>query len=69
MRVEIFMTETYTEMEVDEDKPAEVALTLFNGLLIALSQMPDIKSQLKVLRVGTRLVRKKLKENYGRNQP
>ena len=70
-RIEVFRTETYTEIETEENA-VDAAIDLFSGLVIVLSALPEPSQRMTVLKSGYKLVKKKLKErarNERRNQP
>lgn len=60
-RIEVFRTETYTEIETEETAVG-AALDLFSGLVIVLSALPEPYQRMTVLKAGYKLVKKKLKE-------
>ena len=69
-RIEVFRTETYTEIETEENA-VDAAIDLFSGLIIVLSALPEPYQRMTVLKAGYKLVKKKLKErarNERRNQ-
>lgn len=61
-RIEIFARDIYTEVEATPEMPVtEAAHTVFSGLCVVLSQVPDRRTQLKILRVGTKMAKDYLK--------
>lgn len=68
-RIEIFARDIYTEVEATpEMSVAEAAHTIFSGLCVVLSQVPDRRVQLKILRVGTKMTKEYLKTKRRNNQ-
>ena len=62
-RIEIFARDIYTEVEATpEMSVTEAAHTIFSGLCVVLSQVPDRRVQLKILRVGTKMTKDYLKK-------
>lgn len=61
-RIEIFARDIYTEVEATpEMSVAEAAHTIFSGLCVVLARVPDRRTQLKILRVGTKMTKEYLK--------
>lgn len=61
-RIEIFARDIYTEVEATpEMSVTEAAHTIFSGLCVVLSQVPDRRAQLKILKVGTKMTKEYLK--------
>ena len=68
-RIEIFARDIYTEVEATpEMSVTEAAHTIFSGLCVVLSQVPDRRVQLKILRVGTKMTKEYLKTKRRNNQ-
>lgn len=61
-RIEIFARDIYTEVEATPEMTvAEAAHAIFSGLCVVLSQVPDRRTQLKILKVGTEMTKEYLK--------
>lgn len=70
-RIEVFRTETYTEIETEENA-VDAAFDLLSGLVVVLSALPEPYQRMTVLKAGYKLVKKKLKErarNERRSKP
>lgn len=61
-RIEIFSRDIYTEVGATPEMPiTEAVHTIFSGLCVVLAQIPDRRTQLKVLKVGTKMTKEYLK--------